>query len=293
MTRDPWYFQRWAMQTQVGSAIRKLLLTALAVQAETNTGVCHPSQATLAEWCETTDRTIRTHLVAMEHEGLVARRRRHGRNGHRTTDDYLLLAPGVTHWPDGEPALPEDSSARLPEADGAPTGSQASLLPEAAASEQNDQVNGHMGGTTTARARAGQAESRSYADARLKIGGKPVSAERWHLTRAVLGLYNAATGSHLGAVTGSGDPSESAKRIYGVVTAWPQLTLEDHERIIEVTLREPWWEGAPSVGVIYGPRVFERNLERSSATNGRGRTVRLAHSRSDISAYGRIDIEEE
>lgn len=100
---DPWFFQRWAIAQKVGSPARKMVLTTLALHAESTTGVAYPSQATIAEAVECRERSVRDHLGALEEAGLVARRRRFRRDGARTSDEYLLLAPTVSEWPDGTP----------------------------------------------------------------------------------------------------------------------------------------------------------------------------------------------
>lgn len=113
-----------------------------------------------------------------------------------------------------------------------------------------------------------------------RIAGKPVNAEFWATTSAVLDEFNQQAGKHLGALTGAGEPSEAAKRIYGRVRAFPSLTVDDHAEIIRRTLASRWWgEGDPSVGVVYGPRVFEENLTRrvapttSAGTSGASATL--------------------
>jgi hypothetical protein len=134
-----WAFQHWAYKQRLGNATRKLILGSLATMAESNTGWCCPDQTRLAEYAECSTRTVREHLKHLEDADMIRRRRRFDRGGHRISDQFLVLAPWVNEWPDGEPitrqSLPEDSAARtLPEesASGSPT----YALPEAQASEQ-------------------------------------------------------------------------------------------------------------------------------------------------------------
>ncbi len=120
---------------------------------------------------------------------------------------------------------------------------------------------------------------------RPRFNGKPVKADEWALTVRVLEEFNAQAGRRLGALDGMGQPSESAKRIYSRVCAFPSLTLEEHAAIIARTLASKWWgEGPPSVGVVYGPKVFEENIERPGvapvADNGR-RSGRSSRSSDD------------
>lgn len=109
--RDPWAFQRWAYETPTGSPLRKSVLASLATMADRQTGRCEARQATIAQNTEMGERTIRRHLTELEEAGLLARRHQYRRNGQRRTDEFLLLAPWVSEWPDGE-ALPANLAGR-------------------------------------------------------------------------------------------------------------------------------------------------------------------------------------
>lgn len=105
--------------------------------------------------------------------------------------------------------------------------------------------------------------SSSSGGALPKIAGRKVDRATWELAVAVLGAFNVHAGKRLAPTTGTGAPSEAAKRIYQRVKEWPDLSLDDYERIIRRTLASKWWgEDSPSVGVVFGPRVFEENMER-------------------------------
>lgn len=108
---DPWRFQKWAYHTKTGNSSRKAVLSMLAMMADMNTGRCEAKQETLAEGCELTDRSVRAHLRSLEEMGLVARRPQWRRDRGRRGDEFLLLAPGVVEWPDGEHIHPEGFSA--------------------------------------------------------------------------------------------------------------------------------------------------------------------------------------
>ena len=127
--RDPWWIQRWARAQRVGNSARKLLLQLLAEAADHNTGACEPKQATLAEWAELSTRALRSHLQTLETAGLIARREQRRMDGGRRSDQYLILAPGITEWPEGVPVAPPEESSY-------PPGSLLPTPPEAAASGQ-------------------------------------------------------------------------------------------------------------------------------------------------------------
>lgn len=125
-----------------------------------------------------------------------------------------------------------------------------------------------------------------------KISGKPVNRESWTLTALILAEFNRQTERDLRLLTSAGEASEAAKRIYGRVRKYPDLTLDDHERIIANTLASRWWDpkgaenGKPQVGVVYGPNVFEDNISRrASATAGNIGARQLRHTSTDSSHY--------
>lgn len=136
---DLWRFQRWSREQKVGNPTRKLILTSLAITAEAQTGSGFMAQADLAEYAECSVRTVSDHLKALEDTRLLRRRKRFSKSGRRIADGFLLLAPGVTSWPDGEPveaaSPPENSAGGSPPEDSS-SGSPAQSPPEALAAEQ-------------------------------------------------------------------------------------------------------------------------------------------------------------
>jgi DNA-binding transcriptional ArsR family regulator len=101
MTRDPWHFQRWAFATTTGSSGRKAVLMALSSMADSTSGRCEAKVETLVQMTEISDRTVRTHLAALDDAGLIARRPQYRADRGRRGDEFLLLAPGIDEWPDG------------------------------------------------------------------------------------------------------------------------------------------------------------------------------------------------
>lgn len=111
---------------------------------------------------------------------------------------------------------------------------------------------------------------------KLTISGKPVKSDVWARTIKALDEFNRQTNRSLGSTTGTGEPSESAKRIYARLAKWPDLTEDQISSMIRRTLSSKWWgDDQPSIGVVFGPKVFEDNLSRSGAAvrtkNGNGR----------------------
>lgn len=122
MSADPWHLQRWAYGLTTGSAGRKAVLMILATMADPESCRCEAKVPTLVKATEIGERTVRSHLKALEDAGVIARRAQFRTDGGRRGDEFLLRAPGVTEWPDGTP-LPDLQGGPASEGEG--PGSQA------------------------------------------------------------------------------------------------------------------------------------------------------------------------
>ena len=100
---DPWRFQRWAFETKTGNPVRKSVLSMLAMMADATTGRCEAKQDTLAAGVEVTTRAVSNHLRALREMGIIAQRPQFRVDRGRRGDEFLLLAPWVESWPDGQP----------------------------------------------------------------------------------------------------------------------------------------------------------------------------------------------
>lgn len=76
--------------------------------------------------------------------------------------------------------------------------------------------------------------------------------------------FNAMTGRQCQPFTGRGKPSESLSRIIGAMLDWPAVRIE-WRRMIDRSLADPWWDGPPSTGVIFGPKVVEQSLAKATS----------------------------
>jgi hypothetical protein len=123
----------------------------------------------------------------------------------------------------------------------------------------------------------------------VRVNGKPVKEDAWELTGAILEQFNTQTDSKLRVVTSSGDPSEAAKRVYLRVVKYPDITLEKHRDIIARTLSSKWWgNGAPTIGVVYGPKVFEENITRPAAPLSKPTDLKAERDRKRLAAMARL-----
>lgn len=107
-----------------------------------------------------------------------------------------------------------------------------------------------------------------------RFNGKPVPPVRQALAEHVLADFNAQVGTSFGAWTADSHASDSLTRIIGALTRWPdELTADYCHRLIAATLREQWWDGPATVGVVFGPKVIERNMARLAAAGPRRTSV--------------------
>lgn len=142
--RDPWYFRRWAFETHTGNPTRKAVLAVLSSMADTNTGRCEAKLETLATWTELGERTVRNALRGLEEARLIASRPQYRYDGGRRNSEFLLLAPGVTEWPDGTP-LPIGRPAT--DAGGTPLSSDAGAPLSSDAGQERPPRNDHAAGS--------------------------------------------------------------------------------------------------------------------------------------------------
>lgn len=265
-----WQATSWAARQAAGNSGRKCLLLLIANHADP-AGVCFPGRIELAREAECRPETISAGLADLEARGLLSRHDRRRVNGSKTTD-WIVLAPGAVDRGEMRDADPDAYPPYIVEKAMNRVGMDSS--PEESSPEENRQ--GWVrktGGPEEASKRPSTAVEGARAPAAVKFGGKPVIAESWDLTVKVLDAYNAAAGCNLRALTSAGDPSEASKRIYSRVRAYPDIGLEKHRDIIDRTLRSQWWGPAlPTIGVVYGPKVFEDNITRPArSVSGGGR----------------------
>lgn len=259
---DPWAFQRWAFGVTTGNTTRKAILSQLAMMADAGTGRCEAKQATLARGCETSERSVRDHLRMLVEQGLVARRPQHREDGGRRGDEFLLLAPWVSEWPDGHPAR-MSGGATGHTGEGGNRGECPGKNGHIGTASLEDDAARNGNGASPVGAEVAHADAREAEVPSWSFNGKSVPAPLREMALNVLADFNERAGTRFGAF-GARGPSEHLKRITAAVLDHPDASREDWRRVVDWTLSHPWWgDDTPSVGVVFGARVVDDNIERA------------------------------
>lgn len=101
---------------------------------------------------------------------------------------------------------------------------------------------------------------------------RAVPAERVAIAERALAVFNRSAGQNVGAYRGDGRPSEALTLIIGAVTDKPEKLTGDYcERLVVDVFQRRWWGNDPaSVGVVFGPKVIDRNIAALDGANGSG-----------------------
>ena len=98
--------------------------------------------------------------------------------------------------------------------------------------------------------------------------------------------FNLRAGTRLRPFLSNGSKSDALTRVLGAVVARPEVTPGEWAGAVERAFADPWWRGAPAIGVVFGPKVVERHLhagpiiESPEATKERQRLARKARQRA-------------
>lgn len=101
----------------------------------------------------------------------------------------------------------------------------------------------------------------------LKWRGKPVPERRAAEACQLVRLYARHASQPTQLFTRDGSPTEALKRVIGALTTHDDEPFDKWVAMIPKVLARPWWDGNPSIGVVFGPKVLEANLH--DATGGR------------------------
>lgn len=138
------------------------------------------------------------------------------------------------------------------------------------------------------RATPSNACSRETREAELTAGtlaisyrGRKVPFARAGVAAQLLDAYNAESGQRRQRFNPDGSVSEDFKRVVGAVVNHPDVEATTWHRMLNTVLANPWWDGPASVGVIFGPKVVDDNLD-SPARGASRRRPRESGVRSTI-----------
>lgn len=118
----------------VGSVARKCVLLALAARADNETFECYPSLSRLAMECNTSRRTVITHLAALVELGAIEKRARYNDKG-QTSNGYKIISGQVVK------ELHHPSEGASPPSEGASLGVVKELHPNQSCESVNKSVN--------------------------------------------------------------------------------------------------------------------------------------------------------
>jgi hypothetical protein len=264
----------WAIKQAGLSPGAKLLLLVLAEHADP-AGVGFTSREIHATECCYTKQSVTANMGKLKQAGLVRTFERRRRNGSRTSD-WWVLAPGAGDRGDmydasrdEYPAVISDAACQVKNLDLG----QVKLVAGSGQVSTPGQVK-NLGRPDPSEEPVSEPEAVANATEvsppaiTLKIGARKVNAAAWTFTEKVLAEFNQQTGRDMRLVTSGGVMSQAAGYIYKRIREYPDLSLQDFQRIIANTIASRWWSDGrddgekPSFNVIFGPKIFEANIGR-------------------------------
>jgi hypothetical protein len=214
---------------------------------------CYPGQERLALEVPCSERALRDYIAELAGVGLVEVVRR----GLGLTNLYVLNdvdSLGATS-PAADSADQDGNALPPGEADSAAPVRQDPPLP-GSTKTQTTKTQKKKGGAGTPPLDGDQLPEWTF-------DGSDVPQAVRRMVLALHGLYCEETGQNLSAFRPSnGKPSEALTRITGAVLDNADLSLNDWLAVIRQQLANPWWDGPPSVGVIFGPGAVDPAIAR-------------------------------
>jgi hypothetical protein len=251
---------KWALNAQNLSHIKKLVLITLAECHNEKTGKCFPSQQYIAEIIGQSDRSVRSHLGALEADGFFERKHQYDAKWHRDRDVYILnfeiSEPTGKHvsgslpenmFPVGDARLPENSES-LPEKIDVPTGNLLSGTNEPEENRNIEPEKESAAADATALARVAGLGNLSKADfdaisAQAKLTNQPI-------------VYHGPCGAALCTFNPDGTVVTAEAQADNVIV--PEL----------VDSFDTFWDAWPSETKVKKPRArmaYARALKKASA----------------------------
>lgn len=279
----------WACR-QTGMRPGAKLLLAMIANHAGKSGVAFPGRGTLSEECCYRPASVTDNMALLVEGGWLARFDRRRANGSKTSD-WLVLAPNaedrgemtdadeheypaeiasVARRSSGSVSVPNPGGSGPvsppgqvrfsggPEPLEEPTTPHRNLKTE----EEPQTTNDFLGAQLVTREEIPVVRSRG------KIVRPPIVADAVKALR----FFCERTGQRVAPFTARGVPSEALSRIITAMLDHPEVQTI-YRRMIDRNLQEPWWDGRPTVGAIFGPKALDTTLvvARGEGSNGHRR----------------------
>lgn len=238
----------WLLQRVTGHVALRVYI-ALGTFAG-NGRECWPSRATLAARAGIDEAGVKRALRQLDEAGAIRRVARFHGDGAQRSNGYVL----VTHDPnDPESFTPQGANESPP-----PPGHSVAPRPKETITKEHARP-------TDVREGANDSSSAVIVSRRgWKVDRRVVTDAEDEDARAILHDWNVMTGQ---ALTAQGWLAKIVMRM----REHPELAVDDHHRIIEASLADPWWRGAPTPSVVYGSDAqFERCIATAQQGSSRG-----------------------
>lgn len=72
--------------------------------------------------------------------------------------------------------------------------------------------------------------------------------------------FGQATGQVLRPFTASGKKTEALSRVLTAMRDFPEVRTI-YRRMIDAAVRDPWWDGLPGTGVVFGPGKVQEYIQ--------------------------------
>jgi hypothetical protein len=95
----------------------------------------------------------------------------------------------------------------------------------------------------------------------LKYRGRAVDERVAVEACQLVQLYASRTGQTVQRFKRNGSATEELTRVIGALATFDDVPLAKWIATLETVLLNPWWDGPPSIGVIFGPKIVQRNLD--------------------------------
>jgi hypothetical protein len=100
----------------------------------------------------------------------------------------------------------------------------------------------------------------SKAPPKMSFRGKQATKGQAETVKNLIEAWNSETGQQR-KLFNAGGMTGDAKKVLGAVMSHPEINEPQWMRTMQTLLANPWWNGPPTLGVMFGPGVVDDNLE--------------------------------